>query len=180
MLTIKCGNKYNKQHHVSCHCWAGVCFCLPPAEMSYAMQLLIHRGDFCHGRRLLPQALRSLLRTLSSGPRVSRSLRESYQLLQLELPDEGESSPAQVKEAYLRMAKLYHPDSGAATADEALFARIEEAYRAVLAHQSRLQSCGGSMEDEEKVKDVAPQHRHYQSYEGVGSGTPIQRERQYR
>ncbi|XP_014056120.2 dnaJ homolog subfamily C member 28 [Salmo salar] len=149
--------------------------------MSYAMQLLIHRGDFCHGRRLLPQALRSLLRTLSSGPRVSRSLRESYQLLQLELPDEGESSPAQVKEAYLRMAKLYHPDSGAATVDEALFARIEEAYRAVLAHQSRLQSCGGSMEEEEeKVKGVAPQHRHYLSYEGVGSGTPSQRERQYR
>ncbi|KAM9511356.1 dnaJ homolog subfamily C member 28 [Salvelinus alpinus] len=149
--------------------------------MSYAMQLLIHRGDFCHGHTLIPLALRSLLRTLSSGPRVSHSLRESYQLLQLELPDEGESSPAQVKEAYLRMAKLYHPDSGAATADEVLFARVEEAYRAVLAHQSRLQSCGGSMEDEEeKVKGVAPQHRHYLSYEGVGSGTPSQRERQYR
>uniref|UniRef100_A0A4W5KL42 DnaJ (Hsp40) homolog, subfamily C, member 28 n=1 Tax=Hucho hucho TaxID=62062 RepID=A0A4W5KL42_9TELE len=149
--------------------------------MSYAMQLLIHRGDFCHGHMLLPLALRSLLRTLSSGPSVSRSLRESYQLLQLELPDEGESSPVQVKEAYLRMAKLYHPDSGAATADEALFARVEEAYRAVLAHQSRLQSRGGSMEDEEeKVKGVAPQHRHYLSYEGVGAGTPSQRERQYR
>ncbi|XP_024252307.1 dnaJ homolog subfamily C member 28 [Oncorhynchus tshawytscha] len=149
--------------------------------MSYAMQLLIHRGDFCHGRTLHPLGLRSLLRTLSSGPRVSRSLRESYQLLHLELPDVCESSPAQVKEAYLRMAKLYHPDSGAATADEAMFARVEEAYRAVLAHQSRLQSCGGSMEEEEeKVKGVAPQHRHYLSYEGVGSGTPSQRERQYR
>ncbi|XP_064856166.1 dnaJ homolog subfamily C member 28-like [Oncorhynchus nerka] len=149
--------------------------------MSYAMQLLIHRGDFCHGRTLLPLGLRSLLRTLSSGPHVSRSLRESYQLLQLELPDVGESSPAQVKEAYRRMAKLYHPDSGAATADEAMFARVEEAYRAVLAHQSRLQSCGGSMEEEEeKVKGVAPQHRHYLSYEGVGAGTPSQRERQYR
>ncbi|XP_041731422.2 dnaJ homolog subfamily C member 28 [Coregonus clupeaformis] len=151
--------------------------------MSYAMQLLIHRGDFCHGCALLPLARMFLLRTLSSGPRVSRSLRESYQLLQLELPDEGESSPAQVKEAYLRMAKLYHPDSGAATADKALFALVEEAYRAVLAHQSQLQSRGGSMEDEEdeeKVKGVAPQHRHYLSYEGVGSGTPSQRERQYR
>ncbi|KAK6326190.1 hypothetical protein J4Q44_G00018350 [Coregonus suidteri] len=151
--------------------------------MSYAMQLLIHRGDFCHGCALLPLARMFLLRTLSSGPRVSRSLRESYQLLQLELPDEGESSPAQVKEAYLRMAKLYHPDSGAATADKALFALVEEAYRAVLAHQSWLQSRGGSMEDEEdeeKVKGVAPQHRHYLSYEGVGSGTPSQRERQYR
>uniref|UniRef100_A0A8C8ELC2 J domain-containing protein n=1 Tax=Oncorhynchus tshawytscha TaxID=74940 RepID=A0A8C8ELC2_ONCTS len=104
---------------------------------------------------LLPLAPRFLLRKLSSGPCVSCSLRESYQLLQLELLDEGESSPAQVKEAYLRMATLYHP----------------------LLRQT---SCGGLVEDEEKVKDVAPQHCHDLSYEGVGSGTPSQRERHYR
>lgn len=137
MLIIKCGNKYNKQHRVSCHCWAGVCLCVSPAEMSYAIQLLIHHGDFCHGCALLPLTRRFLLRKLSSGPCVSCSLRESYQLLQFELLDEGESSPAQVKEAYLRMAKLYHPDSCAATADEALFARIEEACSATSERTSR-------------------------------------------
>ncbi|XP_019896666.1 dnaJ homolog subfamily C member 28 [Esox lucius] len=159
-----------------------VCATASHQQMSCVMKLLlIQHGDFCHGRAMLPLAP-FLLRALSSGPRVSRSLRESYQLLQLQLPDEGESSPAQVKEAYLRMAKLYHPDTGAATADQALFARVEEAYRAVLVHQSRLQSRGGSAEEDEdeKMRGAAPQHRHYLSYEGVGLGTPSQRERQYR
>ncbi|KAJ7985376.1 hypothetical protein DPEC_G00351420 [Dallia pectoralis] len=145
--------------------------------------LLIHNGIFHHGRARLPRAHYFLLRrTLSSRPRVSRNLQESYQLLRLPLPDEGESSPAQVKEAYLRMAKLYHPDSGTSMADEALFTQVEEAYRAVLAHQSRLQSCAGLVEEDgnQKMGDVVPQHRHYLTYEGVGSGTPSQRERQYR
>uniref|UniRef100_A0A8C7JW98 DnaJ heat shock protein family (Hsp40) member C28 n=1 Tax=Oncorhynchus kisutch TaxID=8019 RepID=A0A8C7JW98_ONCKI len=108
---------------------------------------------------LLPLAPRFLLRKLSSGPCVSCSLRESYQLLQLELLDEGESSPAQVKEAYLRMATLYHP----------------------LLRQTRycLRGSAGAPVPE-KVKDVAPQHCHDLSYEGVGSGMPSQREHQYR
>ena len=45
MLTIKCGNKYNRHNRVSCHCWVGVCLCMSPAEMSYAIQLLIYGGD---------------------------------------------------------------------------------------------------------------------------------------
>uniref|UniRef100_A0A3Q0SHX1 DnaJ (Hsp40) homolog, subfamily C, member 28 n=1 Tax=Amphilophus citrinellus TaxID=61819 RepID=A0A3Q0SHX1_AMPCI len=131
-----------------------------------------------HGRLLL--ILSRLVRSLSSGPRISRSLQESYRLLQL--PDDGLSSPAQVKEAYLRLAKLYHPDSGAATADAVLFARVEEAYRAVLVHQSKIKhpSEDTDAEDEEKSRGTALQHRHYLSYEGVGTGTPSQRERQYR
>ncbi|KAM4601045.1 dnaJ homolog subfamily C member 28 [Polymixia lowei] len=149
--------------------------------MNCTFQLLVARSDFCHGRSLFLLSQQSLLlRALSSGPKISRSLRENYKLLQL--PDEGNSSPAQVKEAYLRMAKLYHPDSGAATADTVLFARVEEAYRAILAHQSRTKKGGGAREeeDEDESKGMAPQHRQYLNYEGVGSGTPSQRERQYR
>lgn len=81
------------------------------------------------------------------------------------------------------MAKLYHPDSGAPTADAALFSHIEEAYRVVLAHLARQRSISQNTqeeEEEEKAKSHAPQHRHYLSYEGVCSGTPSQRERQYR
>ncbi|XP_071376430.1 dnaJ homolog subfamily C member 28 [Centroberyx affinis] len=148
--------------------------------MSCTLHLLVARSDFCHGRCLLLLCRQSLLlRAFSSRPQISRSLRESYRLLQL--PDEGGSSPAQVKEAYLRLAKLYHPDSGAATADAVLFARVEEAYRAVLAHQSQTKKRDGVKEaEDEESKGMAPQHRHYLSYEGVGSGTPSQRERQYR
>ncbi|XP_076857831.1 dnaJ homolog subfamily C member 28 isoform X2 [Brachyhypopomus gauderio] len=84
------------------------------------------------------------------------------------------------------MAKLYHPDCGAPTADAALFSLVEEAYRVVLAHLARQQSAqqhsqaAMDEEEEEKMKSHAPQHRHYLSFEGVGSGTPSQRERQYR
>lgn len=149
--------------------------------MSCAFHLLVSRTDFHHGRSLLVRSGRPLsARSFCSAPRISRSLQESYRLLQL--PDEARSSPAQVKEAYLRLAKRYHPDSGAATADPALFARLEEAYRAVLAHQSRIRQTGGGKEeeDEENSRGTAVQHRQYLSYEGVGSGTPSQRERQYR
>ncbi|XP_039974799.1 dnaJ homolog subfamily C member 28 [Xiphias gladius] len=149
--------------------------------MSCTFHLLVSRSDLYHGRFLLIWSRQSLLfRALSSCPQISRSLQESYRLLQL--PDEGHSSPAQVKEAYLRLAKLYHPDSGAPTADAALFARVEEAYRAVLAHQSKTKQPDWEkeVEDEDKSRGAALQHRHYLSYEGIGSGTPSQRERQYR
>lgn len=142
--------------------------------------LRLHSGDLRIS--LLPLYCSLSLRALSSRA-IIHSLRESYRLLQL--PD-GASGPAEVKEAYLRMAKLYHPDSGAPTADAALFSQIEEAYRAVLTHLGRQKSVSQynqSLEDEEeedKVKGNAPQHRHYLSFEGVGSGTPSQRERQYR
>ncbi|XP_036400624.1 dnaJ homolog subfamily C member 28 [Megalops cyprinoides] len=146
------------------------------------MLLWLHRGKL-YGA-LLPLWHLSL-RQLSHSYRRSRSLRESYRLLQL--PEDKDSSQAEVKEAYLRMAKLYHPDSGAPTADPTLFSQIEEAYRAVLAHLARQraaqqQARSGAEEEEEeaKAKGQAPQHRHYLSYEGVGAGTPSQRERQYR
>jgi len=151
-------------------------------------QLVLRREALCDGGRslhlLVPWVWQLLqVRTLRSGPAISRSLRQSYRLLQL--PEDEDSSPAQVKEAYLRLAKLYHPDSGSATADATLFAQIEEAYRAVLAHNSRRQGNTGSKagaedEDEDRVTGTAPQHRQYLSYEGIGSGTPSQRERQYR
>ncbi|XP_015245481.1 PREDICTED: dnaJ homolog subfamily C member 28 [Cyprinodon variegatus] len=150
--------------------------------MSVCLHLLRGCSGFHHGRWLLRPFRRSVaFRRLSSGNRISRSLQESYRLLQL--PAEGHSSPAQVRDAYLRLAKLYHPDSGEATADAALFARIEEAYRTVLTHQSKTRPQEGATqeeEEEEAARRAAPQHRHYLSYEGVGSGTPSQRERQYR
>ncbi|XP_029306691.1 dnaJ homolog subfamily C member 28 [Cottoperca gobio] len=148
--------------------------------MSCTFHLLVSRSGFYHGRVLLVLSRQPLaLRALSSMHKISCSLRESYRLLQL--TDEGHSSPGQVKEAYLRLAKLYHPDSGAPTADAMLFSRVEEAYRAVLVHQSKnKQPDGGKeMEDEDKPRGKALPHRQYLSYEGAGSGTPSQRERQY-
>ncbi|XP_043972461.1 dnaJ homolog subfamily C member 28 [Gambusia affinis] len=143
--------------------------------MSSSLLLSPWRRGFHHGRLLLLSS-----RRFNSDGRISRSLQESYKVLQL--PAEGCSSPAEVRAAYLRLAKLYHPDCGEPTANARLFARVEEAYRAVLAHQSKTRQPDGATEDddEDKSRGNALQHRHYLSYEGVGSGTPSQRERQYR
>lgn len=72
------------------------------------MLLRLHNGDL--HRSLRPLCCSLSLRALSSGA-ISHSLRKSYRILQL--PDDGASDPAEVKEAYL------HPDSGAPTADAA-------------------------------------------------------------
>lgn len=147
------------------------------STMSCSVLLRLYPGDH---HRLLFVYSGITVRLLSSRPRPGCGLRESLRLLQL--PEDGVSSHAVVKEAYLRMAKLYHPDSGASTADAALFSHIEEAYRVVLAHLARQRSQNTQVEEEEEGKKVeghAPQHRHYLSFEGVGSGTPSQRERQY-
>ncbi|XP_010773713.1 LOW QUALITY PROTEIN: dnaJ homolog subfamily C member 28 [Notothenia coriiceps] len=63
-----------------------------------------------------------------------------------------------------------------------LCSRVEEAYRAVLAHQTKTNRTDGGkqVEDEDNSRGKAFPHRHYLSYEGLGSGTPSQRERQYR
>ncbi|XP_065108043.1 dnaJ homolog subfamily C member 28 [Paramisgurnus dabryanus] len=149
--------------------------------MSHFVLLRLHSGERC---RALLTLCRSLTWRALSSLSISHSLRESYRLLQL--PDNGASSPAEVKEAYLHMAKLYHPDSGNPTADAALFSQVEEAYRAVQAHMARQRSTSQypqqmeEEEEEDKVKGQVPQHRHYLSFEGRGSGTPSQRERQYR
>lgn len=148
--------------------------------MSCSALLWLHRGDL--HRALLPLYC-SPARALSHGRRMSPSLKENYRVLQL--PADGDSSQAEVREAYHRLAKLYHPDSGAVTADAGLFARIEEAYRAVLAHLARQKTAStytqaAEEEEEDQSKNNAVAHRHYLSFEGVGSGTPSQRERQYR
>lgn len=148
------------------------------STMSCSALLRLYSGVH---HRLLFVYNATTIRLLSFGPRPGRGIRESLRLLQL--PEDGVSDHTVVREAYLRMAKLYHPDSGSPTADAVLFSHIEEAYRVVLAHLAQQRSVSQNTqeeEEEEKVKGHAPQHRHYLSYEGVGSGTPSQRERQYR
>lgn len=155
-----------------------VCMCSLFSTMSFSALLRLYPGDH---HKLLFVYSANTVRLLSSRPRPGRALSKSLRLLQL--PEDGVSSPSVVKEAYLHMAKLYHPDSGAPTADAAIFSDIEEAYRVVLTHLAQQRSKAQKAqeeEEEEKLNGHAPQHRHYLNYEGVGSGTPSQCERQYR
>lgn len=118
---------------------------------------------------------------MMSTHKSKRNLREYYKLLNL---DEG-CSADDVRESFRKLAKQYHPDGGSSTADSATFIRIEEAYRKVLSHligqtNARQSKVEDTEEEEEKFKYKTPQHRHYLSFEGIGFGTPSQREKQYR
>ncbi|XP_056415520.1 dnaJ homolog subfamily C member 28 [Hyla sarda] len=112
-----------------------------------------------------------------STSRHKRSIKECYRILNV---SEG-CSADEVRDSYKTLAKKYHPDSGATTASTTMFVQIDEAYRDLLTHLAKESKKAQTMEDdEEKTPDYKmPQHRQYLSYEGVGFGTPSQRQRQY-
>lgn len=79
--------------------------------------------------------------------------------------------------------KKVHPDSGHAEANQDRFQQVDQAFKVLqgkFAKQRR-----GIMEDMETeskgfdIRHTAPQHRQYLSFEGIGTGTLAQRERQY-
>lgn len=71
-----------------------------------------------------------------------------------------------VREAYLKLAKLYHPDCGRNTADAAKFSKIEHAYRVVMDHVTSASQKGSEVSDQDFEKEIfdihhtAPQHRY--------------------
>ncbi|XP_076461901.1 dnaJ homolog subfamily C member 28-like [Babylonia areolata] len=95
---------------------------------------------------------------------------------------EPDCSDQELKKAYLQKAKTYHPDSSSPSADPYKFSQVKDAYKAVLEHRK-----GRELKEEEEedagiifdIKHTAPQHRQYLEFEGVGFGTPSQRQRQY-
>ncbi|CAH6792554.1 dnaJ homolog subfamily C member 28 [Phodopus roborovskii] len=130
-----------------------------------------------HGVKMLPGPGSRMISTHKS----KKKIKEYYRLLNLH---EG-CSVDDVRESFHKLAKLYHPDSGSNDADSATFIKIEEAYRNVLSHvieqtHTKQSKAEDTEEEEEKFKYNTPQHRHYLSFEGVGFGTPSQREKQYR
>ncbi|CAG9562159.1 unnamed protein product [Danaus chrysippus] len=100
---------------------------------------------------------------------------KSYQVLDIPI----NSSQDVVKKAFLELAKKYHPDSNSPEADINKFVEVENAFRTLSKHNT---GNTNSEEVEKIVYDIrhtAPQHRQYLSYEGVGFGTPSQRQKQY-
>ncbi|KAK3887186.1 hypothetical protein Pcinc_008668 [Petrolisthes cinctipes] len=137
------------------------------------------------------------------------SREKDYLVYYKELELKGGSDQAAVRDAFLKLAKKVHPDSGHSQANAEKFQKIDNAYRKLLEKFSserwNVNKCEGEFglyyeqkrkwremereeeeeeEEEEKEKDygikhTAPQHRQYLSYEGIGIGTPSQRQRQY-
>ncbi|NXA09163.1 DJC28 protein, partial [Sapayoa aenigma] len=126
---------------------------------------------------MVPRRLKPFLCRMLSGYKPKSDVKDAYKTLELE---EG-CSLEDVRNSYRSLAKKYHPDSSADTADPATFIRVEEAYRAVLSDVAARHQPGDGEEEEEddQFKPKSLQHRHYLSFEGVGIGTPSQREKQY-
>ncbi|XP_053312628.1 dnaJ homolog subfamily C member 28 [Spea bombifrons] len=105
-----------------------------------------------------------------------RNIKECYRILDV---PEG-CSLEEVKNSYLKLAKKYHPDSGSVTADADKFMQIDKAYKALLLHLPKEVKKEETRKEEDDGSEYkTPQHRQYLSYEGVGYGTPSQRQRQY-
>jgi len=104
-----------------------------------------------------------------------------YQLLGLK----NQSSKEEVREAFIQLAKKYHPDSQHIEANGEKFAEIEFAYRNLqekfsneLNHEKF--NLDNQEIQEKEIKHTVPQHRQFLSFGGVGHGTPFQREKQYK
>lgn len=141
---------------------------------------LINAAVTRHRMNLLP-SLGVIRNRMMSTHKSPKKIREYYRRLNL---DEG-CSADEVRESFRKLAKQYHPDGGSPTADSATFIKIEEAYRKVLSHvmqqtNTRQKKVEDADDEEENSKYKTPQHRHYLSFEGIGFGTPSQREKQYR
>jgi len=104
------------------------------------------------------------------------NIKEYYRLLNVS----EECNQRELRDAFLSKARQYHPDSGHPSADAAMFARVEHAYRTLT---ERIKKETGEEEEviekDYGIKHTAPQHRQFLSYEGVGYGTVLQRQKQY-
>ncbi|KAF4524113.1 hypothetical protein B566_EDAN007696 [Ephemera danica] len=82
-------------------------------------------------------------------------LKRCYKVLNLP----HDSDQEQLRSSFLAMVKKYHPDSGSPEANAAKFQEIEAAYRI--------------------VQNKFSKQRQYLSFDGVGYGTPQQRQKQH-
>ncbi|KAJ8039875.1 DnaJ-like subfamily C member 28 [Holothuria leucospilota] len=89
----------------------------------------------------------------------------------------------ELRDKYLDLAKIYHPDSGDRGANAEKFSELQEAYKVVHAHIQNQSETDlyEEVDDEEFESDhVAPQHRQFLNFGGFGFGPPSQREKVYR
>uniref|UniRef100_A0A2D4PVC5 J domain-containing protein n=1 Tax=Micrurus surinamensis TaxID=129470 RepID=A0A2D4PVC5_MICSU len=144
------------------------------------MRKIHHHVWMCSA--LVPKKAKSVQRCFICNCRLMsdhkpQNIIDSYKLLKLQ---KG-CSLDDVKNSFLELAKQYHPDSGSVTADSTIFVQIKEAYRVVVNDVAKKIKSRDKEEDddEDKLKSKAVQHRQYLNFEGIGFGTPSQREKQY-
>ncbi|XP_030385601.1 dnaJ homolog subfamily C member 28 [Scaptodrosophila lebanonensis] len=87
-----------------------------------------------------------------------------------------------VRLAYLDLVKRVHPDARTPEASSERFKEVDEAFK--LLQEKFAKNRRNIHENDEEpiefdIKHTAPQHRQYLSNEGIGTGTPYQRQKQY-
>ncbi|XP_064461056.1 dnaJ homolog subfamily C member 28-like [Ornithodoros turicata] len=139
---------------------------------SFSVELNAHSTSvkwrpFSLGRRCLVKTDRE----------IDKDVKESYCLLGVS----EDCNLQEVKDAFLKLAMKYHPDRGGTAADAAKFDEIKKAYHTVRAYLSKDTSddVDQVIEKDFNIKHTVPQHRQYLNLEGVGYGTPTQRQKQY-
>lgn len=120
------------------------------------------------------------LQNFNTKSRKEREYKKCCQIL--EIPETCDQE--QIRRAYLHLAKKYHPDNPNGNLQK--FQEVDQAFRTLIQKKARErwdvedQYSMSEEQDTPDIKHTAPQHRQYLSNEGVGSGTPFQREKQYR
>ncbi|XP_037910929.1 dnaJ homolog subfamily C member 28 [Hermetia illucens] len=87
-----------------------------------------------------------------------------------------------VRRRYIELVKKVHPDSGSPEASQERFQEVDNAFKILQGKFAKNRRGIYDEEEEAKIFDIkhtAPQHRQYLSFEGIGFGTPSQRQRQY-
>uniref|UniRef100_A0A7E4VN57 J domain-containing protein n=1 Tax=Panagrellus redivivus TaxID=6233 RepID=A0A7E4VN57_PANRE len=118
------------------------------------------------------------IRCLSSI--ATAKINQAYAVLGL---DES-ASLEQIKARFAQLAKAYHPDTGGEKADPAKLTQVRSSFKLVIEARNSVSGESIVAEDvadaiEHDIKHTAPQHRQYLEFNGLGFGTPSQRQKQY-
>lgn len=86
-----------------------------------------------------------------------------------------------MRRAYLDLVKRVHPDADTPEASVERFRQVDEAFKML---QEKFAKGRRNIQDEEEsmefdIRHTAPQHRQYLSHDGIGMGTPSQRQKQH-
>ncbi|GAB6019763.1 DnaJ (Hsp40), sub C, member 28 [Chamberlinius hualienensis] len=109
---------------------------------------------------------------------ITNEISDSYKLLDVS----EDSDLHKVREAFILKAKQFHPDGGNEKADAYKFQQIQKAYLTIKQFHNQNKEIDVEDNDLDKdfdIKHTAPQHRQYLNFEGIGFGTPSQRQAQY-
>ncbi|GJQ81755.1 hypothetical protein Trydic_g302 [Trypoxylus dichotomus] len=136
---------------------------------------LCNLTDLTHKIRIKPFQSLNFLYYSSSKVLKRLEYKKCYQILGI--PEESDQED--IRKAYLMLVKKYHPDS--IDGDITKFQEVDRAFRILT--DKKAKERWGVEEDievkEQDIKHTAPQHRQYLSYDGYGSGTVFQRQKQY-